>query len=99
MQPFEHLFGRIKEILSRHESRSLSNTKPHYINDTTLRSDIEGYAIQAINSDVTFTTLEVRNEESESNGLVNMTLPAGQIVYLNIKDIELAGGDAIVYER
>lgn len=88
-----------KQILAKLEEqlgKSLTNTKPLVITNTTLNTNVNGMAIYAI-SDTTFTTL---SNTSEGDTLVGQTLLAGNIWYLPIKgDVELATGAVIVYQH
>lgn len=94
------LLGRINDTLNRLEGRSLSNTKPLFIKASTGTTfSVNGYAIKAVGSDVSFNSLVVDNKDGSSDDFSNMTILAGDTVYLNISSLDISAGEAIVYQR
>ena len=76
--------------------KSLTQTNPWIITNTTAVNELNAYAIYAI-SDATFTTLDT---SAAGNTLIGQTLSAGDIWYIPIKGtVELAGGAVIVYRH
>lgn len=98
MKSFKGVWEKLIDAINRLTQLSLSNTKPMYINDTVERTDVRGIAIQAEN-DITFTTLISPNEHNDSNGLSNMTIKAGHIIYMHVDTVEFAGGKGVIYTR
>lgn len=98
------LLQHLKDEISRLVGLSLTKTTPLYIgsSDTALKEDVDGYAIEALDQDVTFTTLNIKgwHKDSTSGGdFSSITLPAGKTLYVNVKDIQLdgAGGGVVVH--
>lgn len=76
--------------------KSLMNTKPLVITDTTTYTNVDAYAIYAI-TDTTFTTFQ---HVGDGDSLASSTLTAGHIWYIPIVGtVKLAGGSAIVYQN
>lgn len=84
------------EINKEHLGKSLMNTRPLVITDTSANTNVDAYAIYAI-SDATFTTLDYIGEGDD---LAAQTLTAGHIWYIPIVGtVTLAGGAVIVYQN
>lgn len=90
----ENILKTLRELLDK----SLTNTRPLFILDTTAVNNINGVAIQAIGAtDVTFTTLDAVYEGGDPKGL---TLTTGEILYLPIKGtVKLATGKVVIYQN
>ncbi len=86
------LKGAIRELLSK----SLTDTTPMYVKSGNLKTDVDGYAFQAL-SDTDFTTLKLYNEHSDSDDLSTMKVKKGMTVTMHIRDIEINTGDGIVH--
>lgn len=80
--------------------KSLLNTKPYFVGDTSARTFADfgtTYAIQAI-EDTTFTLLDT-NCENESTTLQGKTLLAGHVWYLQIFSLTLATGSVFLHRQ
>lgn len=88
----EGLNNTLKQILGK----SLTNTLPLVITDTTAHTNINAMAIYAI-SNATFTTLNTINQ---GDSLTSQTLNAGNIWYVPINGtVKLATGAVIIYQH
>lgn len=89
---------KIQRGIARLEERSLSNTKPLYIETTGTTYSCNGYALKAVGSDVSFNSLTVENKDGNSDSFSNMTILAGDTVYLNVSEVDISAGELIVYQ-
>lgn len=84
--------------LKRIKGLSLTQTNPYVITDTNTHSNLNGYAIYAI-EDTTFTaaTTVFGVQGTGSAALAAKTLKAGHVWYIPVHQVDLAAGSVIVY--
>jgi hypothetical protein len=83
---------RLQELMSK----SLTGALPLIITDTVANTNINAYAIYAL-EDTTFTTLQII---AEGNSLTTETLSKGHIWYVPINGtVTLATGAVIIYQH
>lgn len=91
------LLSNIYKKLTELVSVTATNPKVLYVGDTNVRTDINAYAIYAIQN-VTFTTLHTGVLNGSSTDIATKTLTAGQTWKIPIKGtVTLAGGSALIY--
>jgi hypothetical protein len=79
-------------------NKSLLNTNPYFISDTTIRTGLDGYAIQAIEDTVIAAITYAA--PSGANTLVGETILAGHVWYLpSISSIDLTSGALFVHQH
>lgn len=86
---------QLEENISDLLSKSLTGTKPYFISDTATHSDLNGYAIVAIET----TKIASIDCNVQGNSLVNETILAGDIYYINITKISLTSGAVFIYRH
>lgn len=95
MQPFDHVFTQLKELTSKLLGKSLTSTKPFLIEDSNVHTFNDdnggkGYAIKALDSDLTFQTFITYNGDG-TNGIdySGITILAGDHLEVQIKELQL----------
>jgi len=87
---------KIYSILVKLTSRSLTDVKTVFINDTTIRtlpSNVTGYAIKAIEDSVIAAITYSPDGSATSNTLVGETIAKGDVWYLkDISVLDLTSG-------
>jgi hypothetical protein len=76
-------------------SKSLLNTKPYFISDTNAHSDLNGYAIQAIED----TVISAISSNTQGNSLASETILAGHVWYMDVYSITLTSGAVFIHRR
>jgi len=72
---------------------SLTNTNPLFISDTVARTNVNGYAIKAIET----TVIAAYSPLPQGNTLVGETIIAGDIWYIKCSSITLTSGACFIY--
>lgn len=76
-------------------SKSLLNTKPYFISGTSEVSNIQGYAIQAIED----TVIAAIDSNVQGDTLVGETILAGHVWYMDVYSITLTSGSVFIHRR
>lgn len=86
-----------KELVNLILNKTLFNTRPVIITDTTARTGLNGHTIQCI-EDTVIASISY-NSDPNSNVITGITLPAGFMTYLpSITSITLTSGKLIVHQ-
>ena len=95
MGAFDHVFERMKEIQANLLGKSLTSTKPFLIEDSNVHTFNDnnggkGYAIKALDSDLTFQTFTTYNGDG-TNGIdySGITILAGDHLEVQVKELQL----------
>lgn len=76
-------------------SKSLLNTKPYFISGTSAQTELNGYAIQAIED----TVIAAISSNCQGATLVNETILAGHVWYMDVYSITLTSGAVFIHRR
>ena len=76
-------------------SKSLLNTKPFFISGTAIVSDLNGYAIQAIED----TVIAAISSNCQGDPLATETILAGHVWYMDVYSITLTSGAVFIHRR
>ncbi len=82
---------RIGELVDK----SLTNTKPYFVSDTSPHSNLKGYCIKAIED----TVISAFKPLPQGNSIVGETILAGDVWYIPCTSITLTSGACFIYQH